>query len=89
MEVIYGVGQWNLNKTVGWGWDITNFVWWIGIGHAGTLDLRHPFIIPPGLENRCKPCCRSDDHFCGNVCRSVSYLAHGTCMDGVLCFSLS
>src|ERR1043166_1042724 len=36
-EVIYGVGQWNLNKTVGWGWDITNFVWWIGIGHAGTL----------------------------------------------------
>ena len=36
-EVIYGVGQWNLNKTVGWAWDITNFVWWIGIGHAGTL----------------------------------------------------
>jgi len=37
MEVTYGVGQWNLNKTVGWGWDITNFVWWVGIGHAGTL----------------------------------------------------
>src|SRR5678810_586709 len=37
MEVIYGTGQWNLNKTVGWGWDITNFVWWVGIGHAGTL----------------------------------------------------
>jgi len=36
-EVVYGVGQWNLNKTVGWGWDITNFVWWVGIGHAGTL----------------------------------------------------
>jgi Ni/Fe-hydrogenase subunit HybB-like protein len=36
-EVVYGIGQWNLNKTVGWGWDITNFVWWIGIGHAGTL----------------------------------------------------
>jgi molybdopterin-containing oxidoreductase family membrane subunit len=36
-EVTYGIGQWNLNKTVGWGWDITNFVWWIGIGHAGTL----------------------------------------------------
>ena len=27
----------NLNSTVGWGWDITNFVWWVGIGHAGTL----------------------------------------------------
>jgi molybdopterin-containing oxidoreductase family membrane subunit len=37
MEVIYGTGQWNLNKTIGWGYDITNFVWWIGIGHAGTL----------------------------------------------------
>jgi Ni/Fe-hydrogenase subunit HybB-like protein len=36
-EVTYGIGEWNLNKTVGWGWDITNFVWWIGIGHAGTL----------------------------------------------------
>ena len=36
-EVVYGIGEWNLNKTVGWGWDITNFVWWIGIGHAGTL----------------------------------------------------
>ncbi len=36
-EVWFGTGQWNLNKTVGWGWDITNFVWWIGIGHAGTL----------------------------------------------------
>lgn len=32
-----GIGSWNLNRTVGWGWDITNFVWWIGIGHAGTL----------------------------------------------------
>jgi molybdopterin-containing oxidoreductase family membrane subunit len=36
-QVVYGVGQWNLNRTVGWGWDITNFVWWVGIGHAGTL----------------------------------------------------
>jgi Ni/Fe-hydrogenase subunit HybB-like protein len=36
-EVTYGIGQWNLNKTIGWGWDITNFVWWVGIGHAGTL----------------------------------------------------
>ncbi|MEY3059407.1 MAG: polysulfide reductase NrfD [Bacteroidota bacterium] len=36
-EVVYGIGQWNLNRTVGWGWDITNFVWWVGIGHAGTL----------------------------------------------------
>jgi len=33
----HGIGEWGLNKTVGWAWDITNFVWWVGIGHAGTL----------------------------------------------------
>jgi len=33
----FGIGEWGLNKTVGWAWDITNFVWWVGIGHAGTL----------------------------------------------------
>ena len=32
-----GIGTWGLNKTVQWAWDITNFVWWVGIGHAGTL----------------------------------------------------
>jgi Ni/Fe-hydrogenase subunit HybB-like protein len=32
-----GVGIWGNNNPVGWAFDITNFVWWIGIGHAGTL----------------------------------------------------
>src|SRR5207253_4737234 len=32
-----GIGTWGLNTTVGWAFDITNFVFWIGIGHAGTL----------------------------------------------------
>ena len=36
-EVYWGVGVWGINRTIGWGWDITNFVWWVGIGHAGTL----------------------------------------------------
>jgi molybdopterin-containing oxidoreductase family membrane subunit len=36
LTVRYGIGMWNLNNSVGWGWDIINFVWWIGIGHAGT-----------------------------------------------------
>lgn len=31
-----GIGSWNVNNSVGWGWEIINFVWWIGIGHAGT-----------------------------------------------------
>jgi len=32
-----GVGIWGVNNPVGWGFAIINFVWWIGIGHAGTL----------------------------------------------------
>jgi molybdopterin-containing oxidoreductase family membrane subunit len=33
----YGVGIWGINIPVAWGFAIVNFVWWIGIGHAGTL----------------------------------------------------
>lgn len=35
--IFKGIGVWGLQKTVNWAWDITNFVWWVGIGHAGTL----------------------------------------------------
>jgi Ni/Fe-hydrogenase subunit HybB-like protein len=35
--VIKGTGIWGINVPIGWGFAIVNFVWWIGIGHAGTL----------------------------------------------------
>lgn len=35
--LVKGVGVWGLNIPVAWGFAIINFVWWIGIGHAGTL----------------------------------------------------
>jgi Ni/Fe-hydrogenase subunit HybB-like protein len=35
--VLRGVGIWGVNIPIGWGFAIVNFVWWIGIGHAGTL----------------------------------------------------
>ena len=35
--IFTGVGVWGENQPVAWAWDITNFVFWIGIGHAGTL----------------------------------------------------
>src|SRR5450830_2142346 len=35
--LVLGVGIWGVNIPVGWGLAIVNFVWWIGIGHAGTL----------------------------------------------------
>ncbi|MCT4616381.1 MAG: polysulfide reductase NrfD [Marinifilaceae bacterium] len=37
LTVWKGIGLWGVNKTIGWGWGITNFVWWVGIGHAGTF----------------------------------------------------
>jgi len=35
--ITQGIGIWGINVPVAWGFDIINFVWWIGIGHAGTL----------------------------------------------------
>src|SRR5690554_1556546 len=35
--VWFGIGTWSVNRTIGWGWSITNFVWCVGIGHAGTF----------------------------------------------------
>jgi Ni/Fe-hydrogenase subunit HybB-like protein len=35
--LVAGVGIWGINAPIGWGFAIVNFVWWIGIGHAGTL----------------------------------------------------
>ena len=37
VTVYKGIGAWGNNNPVGWGWAIVNFVFWIGIGHAGTL----------------------------------------------------
>lgn len=37
MTVWKGTGLWGINRTISWGWAITNLVWWIGIGHAGTF----------------------------------------------------
>src|SRR5260370_4211412 len=35
--IIKGTGIWGINIPIGWGFAIVNFVWWIGIGHAGPL----------------------------------------------------
>ena len=47
-----GIGTWGLNKTVGWAWDITNFVW-----SRRDPDFCCTFIIPSKMENGCKPFC--------------------------------
>ena len=50
-EISTGIGTWGLNRTVGWAFDITNFVFWIGIGHAGTLISAILFLFRRG---RCR-----------------------------------
>jgi hypothetical protein len=60
-----GIGTWGLNKTVDWAWDITNFVWWVGIGHAGTL-ISGAAAVPPEVAHGHQPLCRGDDHLRGD-----------------------
>ncbi len=48
---IKGVGIWGINVPVAWGMDIINFVWWIGIGHAGTLISAILLLLNQGWRN--------------------------------------
>ena len=52
-QVYSGIGVWGINSPVFWAFDITNFVFWIGISHAGTLisailRLCQRHLAPPG-----------------------------------------
>src|SRR5258707_10541547 len=49
--IIKGVGIWGINIPVGWGFAIVNFVWWIGIGHAGTLISAILFLLKQSWRN--------------------------------------
>ena len=46
-----GTGIWGINIPVGWGFAIVNFVWWIGIGHAGTLISAILLLLKQGWRN--------------------------------------
>lgn len=46
-----GIGIWGVNIPVAWGFAITNFVWWIGIGHAGTLISAILLLLNQGWRN--------------------------------------
>ena len=50
-----GPGVWGNNNPVGWAWDIINFVFWVGIGHAGTLISRHPLPVPSEVAHGHQP----------------------------------
>ena len=50
-QISTGIGTWGLNKSVGWAFDITNFVFWIGIGHAGTLISAVLYLVRAPFRN--------------------------------------
>ena len=81
-----GIGAWGLNKNIGWAWDITNFVWWVGIGHAGTLISAVLLLFRQRWRMAINRSCGSDDYICRIPSRSLSYYSHGAslgCLLGV------
>ena len=61
-QITTGVGVWGNHHPTMWGWDIINFVWWIGIGHAGTLISAILFPHAAEVAHGGEPRGGSDDH---------------------------
>jgi hypothetical protein len=77
-----GIGTWGVNNSVGWGWEIINFVWWIGIGHAGTAFSIFLLILRQKWRTAINRCC-------SYVCCSFSAFAYGAPLVVFLYFPLS
>ncbi len=72
-----GVGIWGINIPVGWGFAIVNFVWWIGIGHAGTLISAILLLLQAEMADLHQPLRRGHDAVRRGLRRPVPALAHG------------
>ncbi len=69
---IKGVGVWGINIPIGWGFAIVNFVWWIGIGHAGTLISAILLLLESIVAQFDQSFRRSDDVVRGSLRRACS-----------------
>ncbi len=87
--IITGVGVWGLNNQVDWAWDITNFVFWIGIGHAGTLISAILCLFKQKWADEHQSSGRGDDDFRGHLCRDVPGDSRRARVDGVDAFPRS
>ena len=65
--LLKGTGIWGINIPVGWGFAIINFVWWIGIGHAGTLISAILLLLQAELAHVDQPVRRGDDALRGRL----------------------
>ena len=71
-----GIGTWGNNIPVGWAFGIINFVWWIGIGHAGTLISAILLLLPAEVAHVDQPLRRGDDPVRGHLRAALP--AHST-----------
>ncbi len=82
--LVIGVGIWGITIPIGWGFAIINFVWWIGIGHAGTLDFRNLVVVAPAMahfHHRFAEAMTLSRRF---PCGIISLLHMGTSLAGIL-----
>ena len=74
--LLKGIGIWGVNIPVGWGFAIINFVWWIGIGHAGTLISAILLLLQAGVAHVDQPLRRGDDALRGGLRGDVPAVPH-------------
>ena len=84
-----GVGIWGLDIPVAWGFAIINFVWWIGIGHAGTLISAILLLFKQTLAQLHQPLCRGHDHLRRRLRRHVPADPRRPSLAGILALPLS
>jgi hypothetical protein len=89
MVMAYGMGLLGVNHPIAWGTMIVTFVFWIGIGHAGTLISAILFLFRQKVANLGGQNSRSHDSFCGDDGRAFSTLTYGSSLVGFLAFSIS
>jgi hypothetical protein len=69
--IFTGVGVWGNNSPVFWGWPIVNFVFWVGIGHAGTLISAILYPVPAEVAHQREPLRGGHDDLRGHVRRHL------------------
>ncbi len=86
---VKGIGIWGVTIPIGWGFAIVNFVWWIGIGHAGTLISAILLSAAAVVAQFDQPLCRSDDAVCGGLRGNFPADPRGPSVAGLLAVPLS
>ena len=76
-----GVGIWGVNVPIGWGFAIVNFVWWVGIGHAGTLISAILLLLRQAWRNSINRFAEAMTLFavmCAECSRCCTWAVHGS-----------